>query len=80
MFSCLNCQDLTCNELDCDHTNWDTQKGYYNAILRPDMATLRYSYMPNEAVVLCDYFEPFISKPMRFDPRHILKNQILIAE
>lgn len=39
----------------------------------PDLRTLRRSYMDKEAIVMCDYTEPFGGHHIFMTPRYILK-------
>ena len=40
--------------------------GFNSGYLKPDMNTLRYSYMPGEALVFADLFEPLIVFSLTF--------------
>lgn len=67
----INCNDLEYYEKDCFYSNYEV--GFYNGGLIPDMRTLRKSYMEKEAIVMCDYTEPFGGHHIFVTPRYILK-------
>ena len=72
MIHCVNCNDWDGDEVDCFYVNWEV--GWYNGVLKPDFNSLRYSYVEKEAIVVCDYCEPFNGPEIFLSPRTILKS------